>query len=129
MNLPNEILQWLQQQSNTLAFIYYLITSFICFTLYARDKWIAVRGHQQKTANQTRKTKRGATSIPPTLPNYPSRISEQKLLVWTFLCGGLVALLAQQVFRHKTKKPLFEISAIVACILHAAAWFYIKVAS
>jgi uncharacterized membrane protein YsdA (DUF1294 family) len=123
MNLLNEINQWLQGQFLNLAFIYYLITSFICFTLYARDKWLAVRGQKQKSPVQARKTK------PAPQTSFPPRISEQKLLIWTFLCGGLVALLAQQFFRHKTKKPLFEITAMVACVVHAGAWFYFKIAN
>ncbi len=117
MNFPTDLSFWISTQSSTLAFLYYLISSFICFTLYARDKWIAVRSRAQKSNAKTH-------------PSFQlSRISENKLLVWTLISGGLVALLAQQLFRHKTQKPTFAFAAMLAFVAHTGAWYYVKIAS
>lgn len=118
MNAAIELKLWINEHFVLLASIFYLIASFICFTLYARDKWIAVRWQKQATPPPSRKNKQATQNNP------PLRISEQKLLLWSFLCGGLVALLAQQVFRHKTRKPAFEIIAMLSFVVHAGVWGY-----
>ncbi|MFZ6799701.1 DUF1294 domain-containing protein [Undibacterium sp. Di24W] len=79
--------------------LFYGLVNAICLFLYAWDK-AAARRHSQ-------------------------RISERQLLVWTLLSGGIIALLAQQSFRHKTQKPVFRWVAIIACLLHLLLWIYI----
>ena len=117
MNFPTDLSFWISTQSSTLAFLYYLISSFICFTLYARDKWIAVRSRAQKSnAKHTHRFQL-------------SRISENKLLVWTLISGGLVALLTQQLFRHKTQSPHLHSSPCWPLVAHTGAWYYFKIAS
>ncbi|SHE50482.1 Uncharacterized membrane protein YsdA, DUF1294 family [Atopostipes suicloacalis DSM 15692] len=44
------------------------------------------------------------------------RIPEKKLLTFTFLFGGIGAILGMSVFRHKTKTLKFKISAPLAFI-------------
>jgi uncharacterized membrane protein YsdA (DUF1294 family) len=79
--------------------LFYGLVNAICFLLYGWDKAAARR--------------------------HGPRISEQQLLVWTLLSGGIIALLAQQSFRHKTQKPVFQWVAIIACLLHLLLWIYI----
>jgi uncharacterized membrane protein YsdA (DUF1294 family) len=44
------------------------------------------------------------------------RISEKKLLTFTFLFGGIGAVLGMSIFHHKTKTLKFKISAPLAFI-------------
>ena len=44
------------------------------------------------------------------------RIPERKLLMFTFLFGGIGAVFGMSVFHHKTKTPKFKISAPIAFI-------------
>lgn len=60
----------------------YLVTSLICFALYATDK---------------RRARFGGW-----------RISERTLLFWGFVGGWPGAIVAQQVLRHKTQKRSFR---------------------
>ena len=59
----------------------YLITSLLCFALYAFDK---------------RRARSGGWRVP-----------ERSLLFWGFLGGWPGAIVAQQVLRHKTRKVSF----------------------
>jgi len=49
------------------------------------------------------------------------RIPERTLLTGTWLLGGVGAWLAMRTFRHKTKHPVFQISAPVGAVLSFAA--------
>lgn len=60
----------------------YVVTSLICFALYASDK---------------RRARFGGW-----------RISERTLLFWGFIGGWPGAIVAQQVLRHKTQKRSFR---------------------
>lgn len=53
------------------------------------------------------------------------RIPERVLLTLGWLGGFLGLLLGMQIFRHKTRKPYFWISAIISCVLHAAIIYVI----
>lgn len=77
----------------------YTGNNVLCFGMYAWDKYAAIRG----------------------LP----RVSEKQLLIWTMLSGGVIAYLAQQCLRHKTKKSIFQWAAIVAFLLHLGVWSYV----
>ena len=50
------------------------------------------------------------------------RVSEKTLLLAGFLGGGIGALLAQKLFRHKTQKGYFTITYVLAIIVHVAIW-------
>ncbi|WP_104083068.1 DUF1294 domain-containing protein [Cryobacterium sp. Y11] len=60
----------------------YLVASLICFTLYLVDK--------RRSGTRQR------------------RVPERTLLLWGFVGGWPGAIVAQQVFRHKTKKTSFR---------------------
>jgi uncharacterized membrane protein YsdA (DUF1294 family) len=75
--------------------IWYLFISLICFGLYALDKSAAIAGR--------------------------TRISELKLLSFGLLGGWPGAILAQQLLRHKTKKPMFRIVFWLSVIVNIAA--------
>ena len=49
------------------------------------------------------------------------RIPEKVLLLWGFLCGSVGALLAMQLFRHKTKHYYFYFVNIVGLLWQVAA--------
>ncbi len=59
-----------------------VIWNIIVAVLYGIDKYCAVRGFW--------------------------RISEKTLLTAAFLFGGVGAFFGMEIFRHKTKKPLFK---------------------
>ncbi|MFZ6819749.1 DUF1294 domain-containing protein [Undibacterium sp. Ji22W] len=92
----------LQQQLSATelrVLLFYGLVNVICLFLYVWDK-AAARRHGQ-------------------------RISEQQLLFWTLLSGGITALMAQQSIRHKTQKPVFQWVAIIGFLLHLLLWIYI----
>ena len=72
----------------------YLMLNVISFSLFGLDKQRAKRGLW--------------------------RIRESVLLAVTWLMGGLGAWLGMRVFRHKTQKRVFVISAGVATVLQLA---------
>ena len=74
--------------------IVYLMLNVIAFSLFGLDKQRARRGLW--------------------------RIRESVLLAVTWLMGGLGAWLGMRVFRHKTQKRVFVISAGVATVLQLA---------
>lgn len=74
--------------------IVYLMINVIAFSLFGLDKQRARRGLW--------------------------RIRESVLLAVTWLMGGLGAWLGMRVFRHKTQKRVFVISAGVATVLQLA---------
>ena len=74
--------------------IVYLMLNVIAFSLFGLDKQRARRGLW--------------------------RIRESVLLAVTWLMGGLGAWLGMRVFRHKTQKRVFAISAGVATVLQLA---------
>ena len=52
------------------------------------------------------------------------RISELALLTFSFLLGAPGGLLGMLVFRHKTKKPIFNITVPVLAILYLSLVFF-----
>lgn len=54
------------------------------------------------------------------------RIDERTLLAFAFLFGGLGALLAMQVFRHKTRHRIFRIYVPVAVLINLICLYIIK---
>jgi uncharacterized membrane protein YsdA (DUF1294 family) len=78
--------------------ICYLFASLICFCLYVFDKSAAIGGRR--------------------------RISELSLLTSGMLCGWPGAILAQQLMRHKTKKPMFRIAFWVTVIANILALYF-----
>ncbi len=75
--------------------IWYLLASLICFGVYAFDKSAAIAGRR--------------------------RVSEVSLITWGLLGGWPGAILAQQLFRHKTKKPLFRVVFYLSVMANLAA--------
>ena len=74
--------------------IVYLMLNVIAFSLFGLDKQRAKRGLW--------------------------RIRESALLAVIWLMGGVGAWLGMRLFRHKTQKRRFVISANVASVLHLA---------
>lgn len=74
--------------------IWYLLTSVICFTVYGFDKTAAIAGRW--------------------------RVSEVSLITWGLFGGWPGAILAQQFFRHKNKKPLFRIAFFLSVMANLA---------
>ncbi len=54
------------------------------------------------------------------------RIPEKTLYLLIAAGGGLGALAGMLLFRHKTRKPLFRIFAIVSVFVYLVLWAYIK---
>lgn len=54
------------------------------------------------------------------------RVSEQVLLLCSFLCGGLGGLLGMQLLRHKTRHLKFRILLPIAFLLTLAAVVYLQ---
>jgi uncharacterized membrane protein YsdA (DUF1294 family) len=84
---------WLQRP--VVVFVFSLVASAIAFVIYAADK---------------RAAKRGAR-----------RVSEATLHFWGLVGGWPGALLAQQVFRHKTRKLSFQMMFWTTVVLNCAA--------
>ena len=83
-----------------LFYLYYLLAlSFIAFVLYAADK---------------SKAKRGAWRIP-----------EKTLLLTGFLGGAVGALLAMNLFRHKTKHYYFYVVNVLGLVWQIALGGYL----
>ncbi|MES2048456.1 MAG: DUF1294 domain-containing protein [Pseudomonadota bacterium] len=74
---------------------WYLLVSLICFGIYAFDKPAAIAGRR--------------------------RVSEMSLIIWGLFGGWPGAILAQQLFRHKTKKTKFRVVFWLSVITHLAA--------
>ncbi len=55
------------------------------------------------------------------------RIPEKVLLLWGFLCGSVGALIAMQLFRHKTKHYYFYFVNIVGLIWQVAAICFLAI--
>lgn len=53
------------------------------------------------------------------------RIPEKNLLIIGLLAGGVGGLIGQQLFRHKTRKPLFWLVFVLSFFLHLALWFWL----
>lgn len=62
---------------------YYIIINIISFILFGLDKFLAIK--------------------------HKNRISENTLILISFLGGSIGSLLGMKLFRHKTKKPKFYI--------------------
>jgi len=74
--------------------IYLIFISILSFIIYGYDKALAIRS---------------AKNI--------SRVSENKLLLTSFIGGTIGSLLAMFIFRHKIKKPSFIIKFSLVTIL------------
>ncbi|MBL7574314.1 Uncharacterized membrane protein YsdA, DUF1294 family [Peptoniphilus asaccharolyticus DSM 20463] len=81
-------------------YIFLAIINLITFLLYFIDKRKAISGSQ--------------------------RISEQTLLLFSFLFGSLGALLGMYICHHKTKKFKFKILVPLFFIIHCVALYYLK---
>ena len=81
--------------------IWYWFASLICFGAYAIDKSAAIAGR--------------------------SRISEINLLFSGLLGGWPGAILAQQLLRHKTKKPMFRIVFWLSVIANVVGLFFLLI--
>lgn len=71
---------------------YYIFINIIAFLAYGYDKSAAKRKVQ--------------------------RISEKTLLSLAVFGGGFGALAAMNIFRHKTKKPIFIATTIISIVAH-----------
>ena len=78
---------------------YILAVSFITFILWGIDKSRAINDHW--------------------------RIPEKWLFALILIGGALGALLGMVVFRHKTRKTIFWVVAILACLVHAVLLFWL----
>lgn len=79
--------------------IYFLIINLLGFLVMGIDKW---------------KSKNGKW-----------RISENTLLMFTFLGGGIGSILGMYLFRHKTKKNKFKIGIPAVLILETILIIYL----
>jgi|CXWL01.1.fsa_nt_gi uncharacterized membrane protein YsdA (DUF1294 family) len=81
-----------------IAIVAYVVLNIVTFIVYRLDKKRAERERQ--------------------------RLPEWHLLLLAFIGGALGAVLAQQIFRHKTKKQPFRALLICAVIINiaVAAW-------
>jgi uncharacterized membrane protein YsdA (DUF1294 family) len=82
-----------------LAGCYYGGLSLLTWLLYGWDKWMAKTGRP--------------------------RVSERALHTWTILGGFVGAIAGQWLFRHKTRKLSFVVSAWGSLVVHVAAWAWI----
>lgn len=76
---------------------YYLLVNLIAFFLFLRDKRLAAQNRR--------------------------RIPEAVLLGWAALGGAAGALCGMRLFRHKTRKPKFQLLVPLFLFLHAALIF------
>ena len=78
-----------------------MLMSVVAFTLYVYDKAQAVKNKR--------------------------RVSENRLLFFSFIGGTIGSLVSMLLFRHKIKKPSFMIKfSIVAIVQTSAIYFYIS---
>ncbi len=102
INLPYYLLSRITKSFGSLQNViifYYLIINIISFFIYRTDK---------------KKAEQGAF-----------RISENTLLLYAFLGGGIGALGAMFVFKHKIRKPLFVTVVPLFIILHLVLWMFL----
>lgn len=77
---------------NSYAVIYLVIINAVTFLVYGSDKHKAIKNKW--------------------------RIPEKSLLLLALVGGSAGAVLGMQVFRHKTKKPLFKYGVPIILMLH-----------
>jgi len=53
------------------------------------------------------------------------RIPEKWLFALIIIGGALGALLGMVIFRHKTRKTIFWVVAILACLVHSVLLFWL----
>lgn len=87
---------WQLAQSQPMLVWLYPCASLVTFALYWQDKHSAISGRW--------------------------RVSENRLHLGELLGGWPGALLAQQVFRHKTRKPSFQLLCWAIVLLHQVFW-------
>ncbi len=87
------------EQSTGIALAAYSLMSVVTAAFYFVDKRLAIRGSR--------------------------RIPESTLHVLELLGGWPGALVAQQLFRHKNRKPTFFLVTWLIAALHIAAWVLI----
>jgi hypothetical protein len=78
---------------------YILAVSFITFILWGIDKSRAV--------------------------NNKRRVPEKWLYILIIIGGAMGALMGMVAFRHKTRKPIFWVVAILACLIQAILLFWL----
>ena len=54
------------------------------------------------------------------------RIPEKMLYLLIIAGGGMGALSGMLLFRHKTRKPLFRIAAMVSVFVYLVIWAFVK---
>ncbi len=84
-------------QTSQTIIVSVLALNLFGFCLYGFDKWSAMRGFR--------------------------RISERTLLMTALVGGSLGAVIAQQVFRHKTRKQPFRTQLALIVALHVIIGF------
>lgn len=89
-------LRWLSEGQSIWPLLLYPLASVLCFILYWRDKSSAQRGRQ--------------------------RIAENTLHLVELAGGWPGALLAQQAFRHKTRKLSYQGLFWIIVVLHQLFW-------
>ena len=82
-------------------FIAYAVINAVSFSLYGVDKWRAKKNRW--------------------------RIRERTLLGFTWLMGGVGAVLGMRAFRHKTQHLVFMVSAPVAAVLQIALMVFVTI--
>ncbi len=87
------------EQGTTVAFAAYSLMSVVTAAVYLLDKRLAISGAR--------------------------RIPERTLHALELLGGWPGALVAQQLFRHKNRKPTFFLVTWLIAALHIAAWVLI----
>lgn len=84
--------------SNQFLFIYLFIINIIALLAFRVDKKLSKTHHR--------------------------RISEQTLLTMAVLGGSLGALFGMLLYRHKTKKPKFQIGVPVILLVQSILYYY-----
>ena len=54
------------------------------------------------------------------------RIPERKLIALVLAGGAFGAFLGMQLFRHKTRKPTFQVLVPASCVLHAVLFYILN---
>lgn len=96
------VLWWFSNQGKFPTLLFWPLTgmSFVAFILYGLDKWAAIRGVQ--------------------------RTPESTLQFCALLGGWPGALLAQQVFRHKSRKRSFQITFWFTIVLNCGVLGFVS---
>lgn len=81
--------------------VYLILANLFSFFLFTYDKYIALNNN-----------------------DYIKRVSENKLLLVSFMGGSIGSLIAMLLFRHKVKKAVFVIKYAVIILLQVVLLIY-----